>query len=213
MKLINDRGEELLVDLQVDSSNYHILSNATKHVKSVPGMICEIGTRRGGSLLHIVNGLCENGDDKRNMICIDPYGNIDYINADGDIRKADYTNRMKLESQVGINAFLLDKSINVVFLCLEDTEFFKRYADGYPIYNEYKIMLTQYDLVHFDGPHDTVSVMKEVDFFLPRKAKECVFIFDDVTTYDIKKIGNYLIENGFKEIKTGNNKAIFKYES
>ena len=26
-------------------------------------------------------------------------------------------------------------------------------------------MLTQYEVVHFDGPHDTDSVIKEVEFF------------------------------------------------
>jgi cephalosporin hydroxylase len=209
MKLINDRGEELLVDLQVDSSNYHILSNATKHVKSVPGMICEIGTRRGGSLLHIVNGLCENGDDKRNMICIDPYGNIDYINADGDIRKADYTNRMKLESQVGINAFLLDKSINVVFLCLEDTEFFNRFSDGVPFYNDVKVIETEYALVFFDGPHGTDALLKEVEFFNSRSATGSVWVFDDTGIYNHGAVEGWMMERGWSKLDQAGGKASY----
>jgi hypothetical protein len=73
--------------------------------------------------------------------------------------------------------------------------------------------LTQYETVHFDGPHDTESVMNEVNFFLERRPKQCVYIFDDIDTHDIDRIGEHLIWNGFKEIKKGNRKIIFAYES
>jgi len=68
-------------------------------------------------------------------------------------------------------------------------------------------------MVHFDGPHDTESVMKEVNFFLDRKPKQCVYVFDDIDTHDIDRIGEHLIWNGFKEIKKGNRKIVFAYES
>jgi hypothetical protein len=74
-------------------------------------------------------------------------------------------------------------------------------------------MLTQYEVVHFDGPHDTDSVMKEVNFFVERKPKQCVYIFDDIDTHDIDKIGKHLIWNGFKEFKKGERKAVYTYES
>jgi hypothetical protein len=40
-----------------------------------------------------------------------------------------------------------------------------------------------------------------------------VYIFDDIDTHDIDRIGEHLIWNGFKEIKKGNRKIIFAYES
>jgi hypothetical protein len=99
------------------------------------------------------------------------------------------------------------------FVNLEDSEFFKRYADGYPVYDFEKKLLTKYETVHFDGPHDTESVMKEVDFFLDRRPEQCVYIFDDIDTHDIDKIGEHLIWNGFKEFKKGKRKTVFINES
>ncbi|BCU99069.1 MAG: hypothetical protein CM15mV25_0650 [uncultured marine virus] len=57
----------------------------------------------------------------------------------------------------------------------EDTEFMKRFADGYPVYDEYKRMVDKYEMIHFDGPHDTLSVMKEFVFFNQRKADQTVW--------------------------------------
>ena len=55
--------------------------------------------------------------------------------------------------------------------------------------------------------------MKEVDFFLDRRPEQCVYIFDDIDTHDIDKIGEHLIWNGFKEFKKGKRKAVFINES
>ena len=194
-----------------DSHEYESLEEAVKLLKNPTGATVEIGVRLGmGSKIIIDSFRKYHPQVKLNHLGIDPYGNIVYAYSDeAPQTKCDYTNDMKKEALLNFTKDYPEFHL----VCLEDTEFFKRYGDGYPVYNEVKKLITEYDLVHFDGPHDTISVMKEVDFFLPRKAKECVFIFDDVTTYDIKKIGDYLIENGFKEIKTGKNKAVFKYES
>ena len=37
-----------------------------------------------------------------------------------------------------------------LYFPLEDTEFFKRYSDGIPIYNEKKYIINTYALVFFD---------------------------------------------------------------
>lgn len=42
-----------------------------------------------------------------------------------------------------------------LFFPLEDTEFFKRYCDGIPIYDEYKRIVNKYAMVFLDGPHTT----------------------------------------------------------
>ena len=96
---------------------------------------------------------------------------------------------------------------------LEDTEFFKRYYDGYPVYNEYKKMISNYEIVHFDGPHDLKSVVNEVEFFSRRLAPEAVFIFDDIKNFDIDKIGQLIIGWGFKKYESGERKRSFIYKA
>ena len=89
------------------------------------------------------------------------------------------------------------------FFCLEDSEFFKRYPDGVPVYNNYKSLVNEYALVFFDGPHDKESVMLEVMWFLSRIDTGSVFVFDDVASYDHDYIDGILLKNGFDRMETG----------
>jgi hypothetical protein len=141
---------------------------------------------------------------------IDPYGNIEYAISDrSQLMRLDYTNDMKRDALIDLTKEYPEFNL----INLEDNEFFKRFADGYPVYDNNKRLLTKYETIHFDGPHDTVSVMKEVEFFVERRPEQCVYIFDDIDTHDIDKIGEHLIWNGFKEIKRGKRKAVFVYGS
>ena len=54
-------------------------------------IVCEIGTRRGGSAKWIIDSLVGNDDLDRTFITIDPYGNIEYNHGDGDV---DYKNQL-----------------------------------------------------------------------------------------------------------------------
>ena len=194
-----------------DSKEYEFFDEAIKLLKNPIGVSVEIGVRRGMGSKSIIDAYRKyHPHIKLNHLGIDPYGNILYRTADNDKGgRLDYTNKMKQEALLD----LVKEYPEFNLINLEDSEFFKRFADGYPIYNENKILLNEYETVHFDGPHDTESVMKEVNFFLERKPKQCVYIFDDIDTHDIDKIGEHLIWNGFKEIKKGNRKIIFAYES
>jgi len=191
------------IDLPGDSLDYDLLFEAASSVVGVPGAICEIGTRRGGSLKHIVDGLLKVGDNNRNVVCIDPYGNIDYAGYENLTIKCDYTNKMRDETLPNIYNYLQGKPINVVFMCMEDTEFFDRFSDGVPFYQEHKIMESKYALVFFDGPHDTPSLYKELDFFYPRVEKGAYFIFDDIALYPHDKIEESLFANGFELVRYG----------
>lgn len=192
-----------IIDLPGDSGDYDLLFNAAKSIKDVPGAVCEIGTRRGGSLKVIVDGLLTNGDHNRNVVCIDPYGNIDYADNEQVTRKLDYTNDMRNETLPNIYGYMQGKPVNVVFVCMEDTEYFNRFADGIPFYQEHKILETQYSLVFFDGPHDTPSLYKELEFFYPRSVKGTQFIFDDIAVYPHDKIEQDLFANGFELVEYG----------
>lgn len=192
-----------VVDLPGDSLDYELLYMAAASIKGIPGAVCEIGTRRGGSLRYIIDGLISVDDYNRNVVCIDPYGNIEYASGENEVIKQDYTNTMRNESLPNIYMYIQNRPINVVFFCLEDTEFFSRFADGVPFYQEYKEVINQYAMVFFDGPHDTPSLIKELEFFYPRSVVGTQFVFDDVGLYPHEAIHENLVSNGFQLAQRG----------
>jgi len=194
-----------------DSLEYEFFDEAIQLLKNPIGVSVEIGVRRGMGTKCIIDAYRKyHPSIQLKHLGIDPYGNILYRTSDNDKGgRLDYTNKMKQDALLAI----IKEYPEFNFINLEDSEFFKRYADGYPVYDFEKKLLTKYETVHFDGPHDTESVMKEVDFFLDRRPEQCVYIFDDIDTHDIDKIGEHLIWNGFKEFKKGKRKAVFINES
>jgi len=196
--------------IEGDSLEYEFLENAVKQLKDPIGVSVELGVRRGlGSKIIIDTYRKHYPNTVLVHLGIDPYGNIKYNDNDQFIVRLDYTNTMR---QQMIADFAIDYP-EFHFVNLEDNEFFKRYQDGYPVYEQFKRLLNKYEIVHFDGPHDTVNVMKEVEFFEDRKPKQCVYIFDDIANYNIDKVGDYLLQKGFKELDKGKRKRSYEYTS
>ena len=219
--------------LQGDSGNYEVLSEGIKRVAGIEGMSCEIGVRRGGGTFHIMESLKATGQ-QRLHIAIDPYGNIDYpvsskyndvcnkareeegaslpshlVFTEADrgnntTIKCDYTNTMRNECLVDLYYYCLANDMPFLFFNLEDTEFFKRYSDGVPFYNDTvgKQLISDYAFVHFDGPHIVEAVKAEVDFFHPRSVTGAVWVFDDVGWYDQAQIHEYIEPLGWKLYET-----------
>lgn len=215
-----------------DSQEYEILVNAASKIKDVPGAVVEIGTRRGGSARLIIDTLEQINSTNRSMFCIDPYGNIDLeitnINAsihypgkyevEGDPMskdksfptKFDYTNSMRNRIIPSLYFYAYSKGLNFTFFCLEDTEFFKRYADGVPVYDEEKKLENQYAFVFFDGPHTNEAVIEEISFFFDKTPVGGVYVFDDIWMYDHDMIENdYLFKNGFEILEKNKIKASY----
>jgi len=214
-----------------DSQEYEILYNAAKKIKGVDGAVVEIGTRRGGSAKLIIDALVEQNDTNRSMFCIDPYGNIEVeitnINAsihypgkfqvNGDpmskeesfVTNFDYTNDMRNRIIPSLYYYAYQRGLNFTFFCLEDHEFFKRYADGVPVYNEVKKLENKYAFVFFDGPHTNEAVEEEINFFLDRSDVGSVFVFDDIWMYDHDKFEKILFDNGFEILEKKNIKASY----
>ena len=68
-------------------------------------------------------------------ICLDPYGDLPYnFSEERKNQKADYTNLMKRETMVNF----FKKYPEFYFVNLDTNEFFKRFGDGYPIYQKKK---------------------------------------------------------------------------
>ena len=123
--------------LPADSAEYGVLYNAAKKTAHLDGMSLEIGLRRGGGLESLVEGyLAGNPTRPRLFVSVDPYGNIDYAEGNSIVRH-DYTNVMKITALSPIYKYIEGKiasgaSIDYQFHCLEDTEFFARFANGVP---------------------------------------------------------------------------------
>jgi hypothetical protein len=215
----------------VDSQEYEILHNAALKIKNIEGAVVEIGTRRGGSAKIIIDSLLQNEDTNRSMFCIDPYGNIDYVQTnlslsvhnpevtlEGDPQsteitqaiKLDYTNDMRNQIIPSLYYYAFKAGLNFTFFCLEDSEFFKRYADGVPVYDQNKKIEDKYAFVFFDGPHNTDIMVEEVNFFITRCVVGSVFVFDDIWMYDHdKSIESILFDNGFDILEKKNVKASY----
>jgi hypothetical protein len=230
MAIIRFSDEEIF---GIDSQEYEILADAVSKVGNTPGAIVEIGTRRGGSAKMIVDVLSENDNTDRSMFCIDPYGNIDYPytnkglvlhygpNAvkDGNPEdadkitpiKLDYDNVMRNRTIPSLYYYAYNSGLNFTFFCLEDTEFFNRYGDGVPVYDQYKKLETEYAFVFFDGPHDNSSLAVECEFFVSRTPIGAVFVFDDIGMYDHDQVveQKYLFKNGFELLEKGKTKASY----
>lgn len=214
-----------------DSGEYDILYRAVKEIKDTQGAVVEIGTRRGGSAVIIIDALKESGNTNRSMFCIDPYGNIDYectnksislhnphIKFEGDPEsltetvkiKYDYSNNMRNRIIPSLYYYAYDAGLNFNFFCLEDTEFFNRYSDGVPVYNEVKDIINEYAFVFFDGPHTNDAIKTELDFFLERSVPGSVFVFDDIWMMDHDRIVEERIFGlGWKTLEKGKIKASY----
>jgi hypothetical protein len=214
-----------------DSSEYEILYSGAKSIVGVPGAVVEIGTRRGGSAKMIIDALSEVGDVRRSMFCIDPYGNIEIectnknitahvpgVATEGDPESTeitkplrfDYTNEMRNRVIPSLYYYAYARGLNFHFFCLEDKEFFNRFSDGVPTYNDEKIMENEYAFVFFDGPHDNATLDLETLFFVSRAPVGAVFVFDDIWMYDHDKYEKQLFAAGFQILEKGTVKASYK---
>jgi hypothetical protein len=197
------------IDLPTDSDNYEVLFHAAQSIKNVEGIVCEIGTRRGGGTKVIIDGLLSVNDCNRNIVCVDPYGNIDYHSNETHTGKSDYTNDMRNDAAINLYRYVKGKPINLVLYCLEDTEYFDKFKNGVPFYNDVKSVVNQYSLVFFDGPHCSSVVLKEVEFFLPRTVSGSRFVFDDVCDYNHELIHQLLTENNFAVVESVGRKTSY----
>lgn len=180
----------LIPELATDSRDYDVLTEGVEKVRDVEGLTCEIGLRRGGGTKFILDAIKATNQGKVH-IAIDPYGNIEFY--EGTIsHRLDYTNAMRDEALSNLYLYTFQNEMPFIFFNLEDTEFFTRFADGVPVYQETKHLLNSYAFVHFDGPHTVRHLKAEIDFFHARSPRGAVWVFDDVKLYDHSQIHEYL---------------------
>lgn len=197
--------------LEENGSNYEILSEAAKSVDWVKGLTVEIGLRAGGGTKRIIDGLLESKALGRTHIAIDPYGQIDYLFKDGATVTYDYTNEMRNNTLSQLYEYIKGKPINFYLYPMEDFEFFRRFADGVPVYDhKRKSLVNEYALVYFDGPHTTETTLAETRFFAPRASPGAIYVYDDVEGfYDHSVIKQFHLNTGWKVWKESPTKIAY----
>lgn len=195
--------------IEGDSLNYEVFEKCIQKLNNPIGCSVEIGVRRGlGSALIIDSYRKHHSHIKLVHLGIDPYGNIEYNSTEH--RKSvrlDYTNLMKRETLIAMTSNYEEFHL----VPFTDEFYFEKFADGYPIYDYNERLITQYEIVHFDGPHDVKSIMNEINFFIKRKPQQAFYIFDDVATYDQNHVENYLLSRGFTVFEKTDRKHVLEY--
>jgi len=217
----------MTIKLQSDNTDYHVIQEGIELVKNIPGLTCEVGVRAGGGSQYIMEALAKSNQHHKTHIGIDPYGNI-LLKVNRSAGRYDYTNDMRNKCMVGLYQLSSQLNINFLFFALEDTEFFKRFGDGIPVYQNMggpacgkhstqhclscgeKKVESQYSFVFLDGPHETQSVIEEFKFFNDRMPKDSVIVFDDHLAYDMNKIEKEHLANNWELITETKAKKSFR---
>ena len=186
-----------------DSTEYEILEEACKSLEGDDLFTAEIGVREGQGSKIILDSFVSKKHWHKG---IEPYGKLNYQHYDSSSSYVcDYTNEMKLQLLKDLNY------PNFTLFSLGDDEFMERFHEGVPIYRDKKEIRNQYDLVHFDGPHKSLDVIKEAIFFAERSKAGTVFIFDDYPKYNMDSILKIIVNDfGFMLLKQGKNKISLK---
>jgi hypothetical protein len=218
----------LYYGMHADGLEYEILYDACQLIKGVEGLTCELGVRKGASSALIMQA-CIDNEDQRVHIGIDPYGNIEascpkweglqrhgnshppkevitkIAKSGGDVTDYGYTDELMMQTLPLIYKWCEERQVKFLFFSLEDTEFFKRFADGVPVYDEYKKIINKYALVFYDVPtkKDGSTKIEECEFFLSRTPKGGIWVFDDVKTYQHENVEKKLFEWGFELVISG----------
>ncbi len=200
-----------MTEIEGDSGEYEFITKGMQLSKDADGLCLEIGLRRGLGTKYIIDAITQVCPSKIAM-AIDPYGSIIYEGREGKPCRLDYTNTMMHECQINMHQYAMDHGVHYLFFPLEDTEFFERFTDGVPVYQDFKRMETKYSFVHLDATHTVEAVTKQVLFFAERMDSNAVICIDDVTIdfMDIVPIEKVLVEQGFEMIQTGLKKALYQ---
>jgi len=199
-----------------DSGEYELLTEAVKSAYKLKSndyyLTCEIGVREGLGSKIIMDEMRAKNHGAHHHIGIDPYGDLTYSHFDEDNDfiehpKTDYTNLMKLR----LKKDMIDYP-NFHLMEMTDAEFMYKYHNGLTIYEDKPKLLDKYTLVHFDGPHKTVDVLRETLFFCDRSHVGTTFCFDDYKLYKMDLIGHLCDSYGFRPIKKGKQRYVIRKE-
>lgn len=194
---------------------YEVLKHALELSPNI-GLSCDIGVRKGRSSQLIMEHVARTKENPTH-IAIDPYGSIGY-HADRYLPagQSDYSNQMRRETMNNLSKLGMDLNVNLLFLPMEDTEFFQRFGDGVPLYQHEKALINEYGFVFVDGQHSLEAVRHAINFFSSRMVSNGVLMFDNTNVYEHFQVHIGLLESGFTyiselEMEDTDYKKVYQY--
>ena len=197
--------------IQGDSNDYHVIYNAVNAIPAaLRGLSCEVGLRMGEGTKWAVDALQHRKGHKVH-VGVDPYGNLPYEWMEHRIVTLDYYNTMRDNIIGEIYQYCGQRGVNFIFLNMTDEQFFDRFRDGIPFYDGGEELFYQkYIFVHFDGPHQFVSLKKEFAWFNDRMEPGATCVFDDITFYDFEKMHPLVKASGWATIELTSKKIAYQ---
>lgn len=190
--------------LNVDSSEYEILKNAASKANWINGLSIELGIREGGSSEIMI----KQYSNPKIHIGIDPYGSLPYP------RECVYDNEMRNSAISSLYQITKNTCVNFIFYNLTDLQFFKRFSDGVPVFdNTEEKIYDKYSIVFIDAGHTLEEVKMQVLFFKDKISNNGYLVFDDINDYyDHSVIHNMLEDYGFVLEEMGKVKASYMFK-
>lgn len=197
--------------LGTDSGEYHILENAARAVKDMPGISVEFGLREGGGSQYMIEAAMDTTLPQKVHLAVDPYGSLPYEWKQGKVAGWVYDDRMRNNALIGLYGMTIGSSVNFVFMCMTDDQYFLRFSDGLPTFVKGKEeILTDYCIAHLDAVHTLEAIVKQVDFLAPRMKPSAIIVIDDIKDfYDTETVENHLASLGFKVLEKGTKKGSY----
>jgi len=196
-----------LKEPQGDSLEYDLIEQAIKFLVNPVGNTVEIGVREGFASKLIIDAWRKHQTIPLIHLGVDPYGDIPYNESDKslNIDYTGYNNKIKQDMLLYMTHHYPEFNL----VNLEDTEFFDKFKNGYPIYNKKKILIDKYDFVLLDGPHDTPTILNEMLFFIKRAPKHQLIMIDDVKSFDLVHIEDKVKQFNYSVCYEGEKKVLF----
>lgn len=198
--------------LGTDSGEYDILVEAAHQARAIDGISIEIGLREGGGSQFMIEALNDPVIGPRTHVAVDPYGSLPYEWKQGQIASWTYDNRMRDEAVSKLFAMVSKTNVNFLFINLTDDQFFKRYADGIPLYNTdaFEKIVNVYSIAHLDAVHSVEALSAQIEFFDTRMVAGSLIVIDDIKDfYDTDIVENLLFSKGWKIFKKGSKKGAY----
>ena len=203
--------------LGMDGEEYEVLWWATQATCPLPGLTAEVGVREGGAseliLRTIDQQVVMGGGHRTTHVAIDPYGNIPYADRDGRVVPGfGYDEKMRRGAQASLSTIARSLDTDLLFMPMEDEEFFLRFEHGVPVYGGgEKRIENQYRLVHIDGPHTYIAAISAGEFFANRMPAGGMLVFDNINYYDHGKVHEVLSSlHGMELLHVGESKALHR---
>lgn len=148
-------------------------------LKSQPeeGLALEIGIRRGGFSLALIQAIVESGKRERPLLGCDPWGCIPYP-VGQEIRQPNYGEHFYQDAMVALSIAAKENNVFHHVMRLMSTDFMKIF-DDINIYRNGETLQKRFSFVMLDGAHDVLTVSSELEWFKERMMPGGMIIVDD----------------------------------